>query len=88
MEKKLIGGRGNDRYGFGKRFRAMSDDQLVEAFNREVGKPGWVSARADYLAMMCREFLSRRLDSSSFIKGNRMSLAHRIIRVGPLLVPE
>ena len=52
-----------DRYKlyqeFQARFREMSDAQLIDAFNREVGNTGWTSARASYGAALHREFDAR-----------------------------
>lgn len=46
---------------FKKRFNDMSDDELIGAFNREVGKPGWTGSRATYLSLMNEEFEKRKL---------------------------
>lgn len=47
-----------------KRFRDMSDQELVEAFNREVGGSGWTSSRAKYLEALHQEFKVRGFDYS------------------------
>ena len=52
---------------FSERFSKMSDQQLVNAFNREVGNTGWVSARGIYLTALREEFARRNFD---FIFGN------------------
>lgn len=33
-------------YEFKEVFQMMSDQELVDAFNRQVGVPGWVTARS------------------------------------------
>ena len=43
-------------YGFPERFRAMSDVELVDAFNNQVGNNGWVSACMSYLWALHAEF--------------------------------
>ena len=40
-------------------FSAMSDQELVDAYNRQVGNHGWGSARANYMYYLRRE-LERR----------------------------
>ena len=77
----------NDRYGFGQRLRNLSNEQLVEAFNRETSNPGLVGARMDYLTRMRKEFLARNLDCSAFTGENTMSLKQRIRIEGNRLVP-
>ena len=45
-------------------FKKKSDKELITCFNREVGNPGWVGARADYLSAMHQEFDNRHYDYS------------------------
>ena len=45
-------------------FKKKSDKELIDDFNRQVGNPGWVSARADYLSAMKEEFDNRHYDYS------------------------
>lgn len=40
----------------------LSDQALVERFNREVGNRGWVSARACFLAALRNQFEYRAID--------------------------
>lgn len=40
----------------------MSDAELVEAFNKDVGNPGWVSARAAFLTALRDEFERREIN--------------------------
>ncbi len=47
---------------FQKRFKAMSDKELIDAFNRDVGNPGWVSARGEYHGALRAEFENRGYD--------------------------
>ncbi|MEO6951371.1 MAG: hypothetical protein ABI321_06120 [Polyangia bacterium] len=63
-----------------------SVDYLVAAFNREVGNPGWVGARADYMHAMRLAFEASGLDCSSFMTASEMSLRQRIVRDGDRLV--
>ena len=45
-------------------FKKKSDKELIDAFNSQVGNPGWVGARADYLSAMHEEFDNRLYDYS------------------------
>lgn len=50
------------------RFRAMSANELVECFNREVGSRGWTGSRSAYLSALHRAFesLEMQLDPLVF----------------------
>lgn len=63
---------------FIERFSDKTVEQLVEIFNQEQPKRGWVSARGRFLAALCQAFLESGIDCSSFISGNNMSLSHQI----------
>lgn len=56
----------------------LSDQELVEKFNREVGVNAWGNARAQFLQKIRHEFLKRELDCSLIIDETSMSLANRI----------
>lgn len=56
----------------------MSEEELVEAFNHEVGNPGWVSARGEYLFALQEEFGKREIDFSAIGDKTRMSVANKI----------
>lgn len=43
------------------RFANMSDEQLKDTFNDNLGKPGWVGSRAMFSAALCDEFEKRGL---------------------------
>jgi|GEM_PF-3336744 len=79
MELISISDSHEDRYGYGERLRAMSNVQLVEAYNCEIGNPGIVARRTDYLYHMRREFLSRNIDTSLIIQGDSMRLDFRVL---------
>ncbi|PIR68192.1 hypothetical protein COU49_02500 [Candidatus Nomurabacteria bacterium CG10_big_fil_rev_8_21_14_0_10_35_16] len=44
-----------------ERFEGMTDGQLMDAFNREVGNSGWTSSRASYLVALHEEFEKRKI---------------------------
>ncbi len=73
---------------FKERFKKMSNDELVEAFNREVGKAGWTGARGAYLAALHREFEDRGIEICRIGDESSLSLAKKVkIEVKPVLVP-
>lgn len=54
---------GLNRLGrFSLQVEALSDDQLVDAFNDEVGQSGWTQSRAAYLHALRDEFGRRGFD--------------------------
>jgi len=72
---------------FAERFKAMSNDELIEAFNREVGKPGWVSSGLLYLEALRNEFYGRGYDLSAISgDGKGFSIARRIRLEGNKIV--
>lgn len=50
---------------FNGRFRGMSDEQLIDTFNRELGNPEWVSSRELFQLALYEEFENRNFDCSS-----------------------
>ena len=68
-------------------FRDMTVDELIEAFNRDVGNPGWVRARSEFLTALREALLATGLDCSSFINERGTSLAERVVKDGASIVP-
>ena len=64
------------------RFKKMSDDQLIDAFNREAGNAGWTSSRGSYLAALHQEFKARGYDYSIIGDKNSLSLKRKVQLVG------
>jgi hypothetical protein len=64
-----------------------SDEELINAFNREVGNNGWCSARGSYLTAMHNEFDRRRIDyravgdSVSLCFRQKVSLVNKCLKV-------
>lgn len=77
----------NDKYGFRERFRTCSVDELIAAFNGDVGNPGWVTARMVYLVALRDALLATGLDCSSFISDDGMSMARQVERRGNAIEP-
>jgi hypothetical protein len=69
---------------FRSRVRAMSDDELIAAFNAEVDNRGWVSSRASFLAALRGEFKQRKFDLSAL---DDFSLRRKIKLVNQAVVP-
>ncbi len=74
----VISDSSDDRYGFAERFVNCSDEELIGAYNHEVGVTVWVSARGEFLYHLRREFLQRKWDASLFIDGEGMFMNVRI----------
>jgi hypothetical protein len=76
-----------DEYGYKKRFKDYDADQLIEAFNRDVGNPGWVRARGFFLVALRKALLATGLDCSGFIDEEGMSMQYKIKQDGKRIVP-
>ena len=72
---------------FRTKFIGLSNKDLIQAFNREVGNPGWTSARAAYLTALHQEFEDRGLDYSLIGNKTKLSFAKRVKLVGNKIVP-
>ena len=59
---------------FTERFDSLTDLELVDCFNQQVGNSGWTSAKAFYLAALHKIFI-RRFDYS--IIGNQENLSFK-----------
>ena len=57
---------------------ALSDEGLIERFNKEVGNPGWTSSRASFLSALHKEFDRRNFDYRAIGNHERFSLRHKI----------
>jgi hypothetical protein len=62
-------------------------DDLIKAFNSEVGNTGWVRARGVFLTALHDSLLATGLDCSSFSSGGGMSLDEKVERQGDTIVP-
>ncbi len=73
---------------YSERFKEMSDCELVEAFNREVGNPGWTGARGCYLAALHEEFCRRGFVVCNCKSARSLSLKKKVrLEYKPVLVP-
>jgi hypothetical protein len=71
---------------FRRRLQQASADDLIAAFNREVGNEGCTSTRAGYLTELRTALLATGLDCSAFISDVTMNLSHAIERKGDAIV--
>jgi hypothetical protein len=78
----------DDQYGFRQQFREDTVERLIAAFNHEVGKRAWVSARAVYLIALRDALLATGLDCSSFISDDGMEMDQVVTRNGDAIVPH
>ena len=76
----------DDENDFTARFVGKTAEQLIEIFNRERKKQGWVSARGRFLVALRSAFQATMLDCSAFISENGMSLGHPICLQGDTIV--
>ncbi len=63
---------------FTERFRSATTAELVDAFNSQVGNPGWVSAKGRYLLALYHEFKRRGIDISVIDTGNGMNMDRHV----------
>lgn len=64
--------------GFRQRMLQYGDQELIEVFNQEVGKQGWGTARASYMAAIHAEWIVRGFDFSMFGDSRRLSFRHKV----------
>ena len=53
-----------------KELSLLSNNQLIETFNRETQKKGWVSSRGIFLSLLGDEIRSRNFDSNIIFEKN------------------
>lgn len=63
---------------FRVRFSEMSLEQVVDAFNLEVGKMGWGNARASYLGALHEALELRGVDYSAIGDAKSLSFRERV----------
>lgn len=69
-----------------EQLQKMSDEQLIDSFNKDVGNPGWVDARARFHSAIHEEFERRGFDFSIIGNKNSLSFANRITLIGKRIV--
>jgi len=75
---------------FQKRFKAMSDKELIDTFNGDVGKPVWINARAQFHDALRGEFDNRGFDYSSLgsIEKGSFDIGHKIELIGKKIIKQ
>lgn len=74
-------------YEYRRRFRKMTNDDLISTFNSDVGNPGWVGARGRFHIALQDEFIHRGFDISRISKVSRsLSWAKKINLVGQRII--
>jgi hypothetical protein len=76
----------NDHYNYQQSLEKLTDEQLVETFNRLVGLQGWGNARAAYGSALRKEFMKRDFDSTLIIGSDTFSFAKKVILQNKRLV--
>lgn len=64
----------------------MSDEQLIDSFNKDVGNPGWVSARGRFHSALREEFENRGFDFSAIGNKNSLSFANKVVLIDKKIV--
>lgn len=67
---------------FRERFASESDQELIEAFNSQVGNNGWVRSRGLFLRALHEEFEKRGLDYSGIGNANGLTVKNKVKLVG------
>lgn len=79
---------------FQERFKNLTDQELLDTYNKDLGNPGWVSARAVFLSTLQDEFKNRGIDlSDTYKKGwklikNKMKLVDKKVVIVDTKIPE
>jgi hypothetical protein len=73
---------------FKGRFKNMSDEQLIDTFNRELGNSEWVSLRELFQLALRDEFKNRGYDYSAIDAGESLSFKKKIKLVGKKVVAQ
>ena len=64
---------------FEKNLISLSDQEVINSFNKEVGNTGWVAARAYSLKALTNQFESREIDYSIIKNENTISFAKKVL---------
>ena len=65
----------------------ITDSELIDAFNREVGNQGWVSYRGAYLSAIHKTFLKRGFDISEIGNEQVLSFKRKVELIEKKLIP-
>lgn len=62
-----------------ERFKKYSNDEIIQAFNDQIGNPGMVSRRMSYLSAIHHEFKRRGFDYSLIGDTQSLSFARKVV---------
>ena len=65
-------------YEYKLEFEKMDDDELIDRFNADVGKPGWVAQRGRFHVSIHNELVRRGWDYSAIGDSSSLSWANKI----------
>ena len=70
----------SERYfkAFQNRFKYLSNQELIEVFNGQVGNNGWGTAKAAFLYSIHNELISRKIDFSAIGDNESLSFKDKI----------
>jgi hypothetical protein len=71
---------------FSEKLNGLTNDELVKAFNDQVGNQGWTSSRGKYLTVL-HVLISRGIDMSAVSTESSTSYKHKVKLEGMKLVP-
>lgn len=66
------------KYGFAKQLSQLSDTELIDRFNAEVGNRGWGNARMYFLHCLRAELNSRSFDSTCVVSDSGLQLRKQV----------
>ncbi len=65
---------------------ALSNQELIDRFNQEVGNSGWTGSRGAFLVALSRQFTKRGIDFSLIGDGFSLSLKNNIQLDGKVIL--
>lgn len=66
------------KYGFANQLSALSNSELVDRVNAQVGNRGWGNARAYFLHCLRSELLSRPFECSCLVDNGGLQLGQAV----------
>lgn len=60
------------------KFSKMTDGEVVDAFNQQVGNTGWTTSRGIYLSSLHQEFKNRNFDFSAIGTNDSLNFKNKV----------
>lgn len=73
-------------HNFTSALDSLSNQELINRFNQEVGNSGWTCSRGEFLLALNRQFTDRGIDFSSIGDGASLSLKNKIKLAGNIIL--